>query len=133
MANFSAELRKLGVLQGQRHVLPILALKVAKAAKARHIDESSALDVYVDYFKASSRLKTIDPYDNGVKANVSKLRQIIKARDPDLLERVMKAHSRLTLEGKVKPLYAAMVAACRAKNAGKDVSSKAAVARIVRL
>lgn len=115
MSKLTDKLRALGALQGARYVLPKLAMEVARAAKRRELSPEDALEVYVDYYKASSHLKTIDPYDNGVKANVSKLRQIIKAADPELLERVTRVHAKVGEREQVKPLYQAMVAACRIK------------------
>jgi hypothetical protein len=120
-SKLTLKLRRLGMAQGARHVLPVLAMELARAADEGRVKPDDALEVYVDYFKAASRLKTIDPYDNGVKANVSKLRQIIKAHDPRLLARVTKAHDKAARKSRVKPLYHAMVAACRYANANGRV------------
>jgi hypothetical protein len=125
MNKLSATLHQLGVQQRTRYVMPQLAMEVARAAARREIDPDDALSVYVDYYKAASTLKNVDPYDNGVKANVSKLRQIIKASDPALLDRVTDIHERLRARDKVVPLYHAMVAVCRIKNVSHRVSVKA--------
>lgn len=135
MTRLGPKLRRLGALQGTRHVLPLLAMEVAQAAQNHEVSPEDALEVYVDYFKASSRLKTIDPYDKGVQANVSKLRQIIKAADPDLLRRVTRIRDKLSAKYEVRPLYQAIVLACRLKNHldhGKQHLPDAVLARIVR-
>ncbi len=108
-----AKLQDLGRAQGSRGYLPEVAMELAIAAKAGQIEPDDALEAYVAYYKASSHLKTIDPYCNTVKANVSKLRQIIKCADPQLLERVTRTHRAMSRQGHVGALYPAMVNACR--------------------
>jgi hypothetical protein len=131
--NLSATLHALGVAQTNRGVLPTLAIEVAKAARKGTIKPDNALDVYLDYYRASSRLKTIDPYDNGIKANVSKLRQIILCADPELLERVTNLHEKALNAGHyVKPLYHAMVLACRAYNARPHKLTNGEIIKIIR-
>jgi hypothetical protein len=117
MSKLTARLRVLGNAQRHLHVLPKMAVLVATAAKNREVSPEDTLEIYTAYYKAASPLKTIDPYSAAVRVNVSKLRQIIKARDPELLRKVMVERDKLMLQGKdVKPLYHAMVDVCRAAN-----------------
>lgn len=91
-------------------VLPQLAFTVAHAAKAGEIDEESANAIYEAYYTEGGRIK-VDVQSGTFRAQCSKLRQIIKARDPVLLTEVTDAYREVT-DNRVS-LYDAMVAACR--------------------
>jgi len=132
MTKFSRKVQGLGKLQATRGVLPVLAMEVSKAAAKRDLKPEDALETYIDYYKASSRLKTIDPYDGGVQANVSKLRQIIKSASPELLAKVQEIHERISTRDTVRPLYAVMVAVSRRHNATGKKPTAAEIAAMVR-
>lgn len=108
--------RRLGKSQRQTYRLPIVAMEVAQAAKRGDIDVDDAIDLYIEYMREASGIKKWDPASNTIKANASKLRQIIKAADPDLLLRVERIHNTMRDKGELAPganLYPAMVNACR--------------------
>ncbi len=111
--------RELGDIVAQgRATLPRLALAAAAAAKAGQIDEDDAAGIYEEYIKRSQGLNHVEHSSNTIKANVSKLRQIIKCSmngydAPHLLRRVEVIHAKARVP--VKPLYSAMVDACRAQ------------------
>jgi hypothetical protein len=129
--SLTSTIRDLGKAQASRGVLPQLAIEVSRAAAEHDINPEDALELYVDYFQASSGLKKIDPFDNSVKANVSKLRQLIKAADPKLMEVVIRQHEKLAKKVEVKPLYHAMVEAARYKSKTGRRPDIAMLAKIV--
>lgn len=112
--NIDQVVKKLGRLQRTRHEnypLPQLAMEVAEAAAAKEIDEDSADEVYGAYIQESTGQKP-NPALMTFRVNSSKLRQIIKSKSPRLLQRVKKVHD--SYRGKnIRPLYPAMVDACR--------------------
>jgi hypothetical protein len=114
-----------------RGTLPDLALTLAGAAKQGAIDEGDVMDLYLAYMQASHPRRKLAHSDPPVKANASKLRQIVKAQDPELLKRVTEVHQRLVShETPCKALYACMVDACRAallRPLGKPLSERAIV------
>jgi hypothetical protein len=123
MTKLAKALRVFGRRQNARHILPLLAMEVARAAQRGEVSADNAIEVYIDYYMVASGGRKIDPYDAGIQANASKLRQIIKAKSPGLLSRVTAAHQKLSARGDARPLYHAMVACCRAQLArGKELS-----------
>ena len=109
-----ATLAELGSKQATRYVLPMVAFEVAKAARRGEVDEEDAAELYVAYWEGTAAPGKIDVRHDSPKAQVSKLRQIIMAADPDLLDRVAKLHEKAKREGRqVLSLYAAMVEASR--------------------
>jgi hypothetical protein len=134
MYRLTAKLKALGSARAASNVLPQLALEVAKAAARGAINEGHVNEIYLDYFQATKPGEKIDPYSGAVKANASKLRQIVKAADPELLARVTAVHHKICHKQPrtCRPLYAAMVLACRIKiSKGRRVSD-AELARIVK-
>jgi hypothetical protein len=103
-----------------RKIMAQVAIDVARASKRGEVDEDDAADLYATYYRASTGARALKGSD-GIKVNASKLRQIIKAADPDLLERVMAMAERVP-EGTRASTYAAMVNACRAKLDGRRVT-----------
>ena len=108
--------RIYGAMRKRAEVLPVFALELAKAAKRKEITADDAEELYLAYFKASTGLK-LKASDGSMRANTSKLRQIIRAADPELLKRVERIRSQAARYGPVRPLYALMVWACGVKNA----------------
>ena len=115
MFNLNTTLVAFGAAQGQRDVLPKMAVELAKAAKRGVIDEGDAMELYKRYFAASARTsaRALDQRAPNIKVNASKLRQIIKAADPELLARVTHIRERLRFEKSCRSLYSCMVDACR--------------------
>jgi len=104
-----------------RHLLADVALDLAHSAAHHEIDESDAMRCYLVYLKASTGAKA-DPADRSVRVNASKMRQIIKAADPELLQRVMSFSDRIPF-GRRRSMYAAMVDACRLQLNGRRVTN----------
>jgi hypothetical protein len=104
----------LGSKQSARYVLPIVAVEVAKAARRGEVDEEDATDLYLAYWEGTAAPGKIVPTADSPKSQISKLRMIIKAADPDLLDRVAILHEKCKREGEaVLSLYASMVETSR--------------------
>jgi hypothetical protein len=110
-----------------RDRLPVLAMMVAKHAAKGHLDEASAEPLYLEWIKGSTGATRVERGTNTVRVNTSKLRQVIRARDPKLLQRVMTMHAKLARTHVVLPLYDAMVQVCRYKNARDAMPSDNAI------
>jgi hypothetical protein len=108
--------RDCGKIMGQ------LALEVAHAAKRKEIDPDDAADLYSLYYQTASGVKP-NPAERSFRVNASKLRQIIKAADPELLKKVIKIQETLP-DSERRPLYESIVAACRARCQHKRISEK---------
>lgn len=105
-----------GVVATARNSLSDLAVATAEAAVKGKLDEDDAQGIYEEYIKATEPEHV--PTDNAIRANVSKLRQIIKvaANDRevlDLFERVRQMHGKLKTHTRTVPLYTAYVDAAR--------------------
>jgi hypothetical protein len=96
-----------------RHTLPEMATDLAERAKAGEIDPEDAMDLYLEYYRASMGVFKADPTLNTARANASKLRQVIKAADPDLLRRVSDIYDQMHHKVPCRPLYHGMVDVCR--------------------
>lgn len=131
MSRIAATVESIGAMQRQSG-LPELALIVAKAAAARQVDVTDAMELYSRYFAAAHPRRKFRETDAAIKANASKLRKIIEAADPALLERVIHIHGELRHGGGIRSLYDCMVDACRRSlHTGKHLSD-AELARLCR-
>jgi hypothetical protein len=117
--------KDFGVQQSQgRAVLPALAIAAAKAAEAGEIDEEDADKVYETYVKFARRITKVDMAAQATRAQVSKLRQIIKLgaeRGTEPLMKAMRLHPEATKQGRTLPLYDSMVNVARAQLARPGV------------
>jgi len=115
-----------------RHILPSVAIHVATMAANGEIEPDDAAEYYTTYFKAAADLAHIDPTSPTVKVQISKLRKIIQAADPQLLHRVSDMHFKLHRKEPCKPLYHAMVDVCRFKlSSGRTTISDTAIKRLL--
>lgn len=107
-----------------RRIMAHAAIDIAHSAARGEIDETDADRLYTIYYQAAKGVKitTDNKCEAGFRVNTSKMRQIIKAANPELLVRVMKASDRVPM-GRRKPLYAAMVDACRSQLAGRKITA----------
>lgn len=113
------EIVALGRMRHDLRVLPKLAYLAAEAAERGEVDEDDAQDLYLTYYEHTQTAKRgVDPGEATVRVQVSKLRQIIKSADPELLDRVTKAHAEA--RGARKSLYTSMVAAARLQAAARQ-------------
>lgn len=113
-------LRQFGRQQKRMNILPMVALTLAEAAKCGEIDADDAQELYLEYYKNSTGIKKPDVGSSSFRVNTSKLRQIIKAKDPALLRRVIKIHAQVSHERPTRQLYGLMVLVCRKKlNTGR--------------
>ena len=117
-----------------RSTLPKFALHICREAAAGEISEDDANDLYLEYIKTSTGV-SMDATANSVRANASKLRQIIKlgaeCSDAEtLLTKVIETHDKMLRQENIVSAYAAMVAAARERlTTGKHVPDR----RIVQL
>jgi hypothetical protein len=87
----------------------------------------------LEYYKASVGITNADASDNSVRVNASKLRQIIRAADPELLRKVAAIHEQMQKREPVRPLYHAMVDVCRHRlETGRRKVSDATIRRILK-
>jgi hypothetical protein len=91
-------------------ILPTLALRLAEEAKAGNVEADQANNLFERYYTAGGKLK-IDTHTSSFRVQASKLRTIIKAKDPVLLKQVADIHGKS--DGNRRSLYDAMVAASR--------------------
>jgi hypothetical protein len=123
-------LTELGASQRRAEFLPQVALEVAQAAKQGVINADDARDIYMAYYMALPRHRPPSP--DSIKANASKIRQLIKCKDPALLRRVIRMHRSVGQHHKVKPLYHVMVDACRLKGELQRAPTETQLTRLIR-
>lgn len=122
------ELAKLQRARGAgMGILATLALELAEAAKSGEVNADDAMDLYLHYARTATGIKTLQASDPTIKVNASKLRQIIKARDPALLQRVI-AMNNTVVGGR---LYATMVNVCRLRLTTGRKPSDAQIKRLL--
>jgi Flp pilus assembly secretin CpaC len=127
--------REFGRLEAQgKDALPMLAIIVAEAAADGVISGDKDSDgnddyvkLYAEYAKARGKKEVHEHTAGGIKANVSKLRQIgIAGAMPttDFVGTINMMHTKrqelVGLEQKVRPMYAAIVEAARTQIAQPD-------------
>jgi hypothetical protein len=111
--------RELGEVLARARTTPMVLVREAvKAAMRGEIDEDDALSLYETYIKKSQVTDTVDAASNTMRANASKLRQIIRCASArkdalDLLNRVIDMHGKVSRHLPTKSPYWAMVLACR--------------------
>ena len=118
--------------QRQRHTLPQVAITIAERAKSGDVDTDDTMDLYLEYYCASAGVSKADATSPTVRVNASKLRQIIKAADPALLREVSRLYEEMRHKVATKPLYHAMVDACRYKLEAGKTPSEATLRKILR-
>jgi hypothetical protein len=147
LEDFMSESRELGreLAQG-KDALPKWALKVARAAADGVIsltkDQDGEDDIaraYADLMKSASKKAVHEHTTGGIKANVSKARQIaIASTKPtcdfvDVLNRAVVLRQEMQAnDEKVKPAYAAFVEAARTQNEQDDDLSDDQLAEALR-
>ena len=128
--------KEIGRTQRHRYeglTLPVLAIAVAEAARDGEVNEDVAGEVYAIYIQESTGQKPV-PSEQSFRVNASKLRQIIRAKSPALLRKVAKLHGQVREKIRVRPLYPAMVDACRALyHTGKMPSDRQLLAIVSRV
>lgn len=130
MTSLKPLMRRYG--QTQRHTLPQVAIDIAQRAQNGEIDVEDTNDLYLEYYRASQGVTSADPTSQAMRVNASKLRQIIKTADPELLREVSEQFDTMRHRVKVRPLYHAMVDVCRYKLETGRHPSKHTIARILR-
>lgn len=111
MPNLDDEIAELG-MNRTNVVLPTLAHRVATAAAAGDIDEDSANEIFERYYTGGGKYQ-VDKHTTSFRVQCSKLRQIIKAKDPVLLREVTRVHNEVEPGGRKRSLYDTMVEASR--------------------
>lgn len=148
--DFMSDVRQFGRNAAEgKDALPMLAARVVAAAndgvidldKDKHGDGvDDAAFLYAEYSKSEAKKSVHEMTDGGKKANVSKLRQIIKfggmtTCDPvDVFNRtVIKRKKMVAADQKVKPAYASYVDVARAQlDLDRDMSDDEIAATITR-
>ena len=104
-------------------IMPKLAYAVAQAAERGEVDETDATELYTTYYSHTGQAaRHVEPTAPTIRVQASKLRQIIKAADTGLLDKVIEAHRQVIDR---KPLYPAMVDAARLQvTSGKPLSDR---------
>lgn len=135
LKDLMAEARELGrEMAAGKDSLPNFALKVAYAANDGVIstqkDKDGADDanrLYAEFMAAASKKAVHEHTTGGIKANTSKLRQIMVAATkttcdfPDVLKRLVNARKvAISKEEKVQSAFPAMVSAARMQNEQDD-------------
>jgi hypothetical protein len=120
MPRLLEEARDLGrAIAVGRSALPELALRAARAAATGEINEEDAATVYAAYLRQAQHITKPDMGLATLRAQVSKLRQIIKLgverrREAlKLFERVRELHVKCSHDDHVQALYPCYVGAAR--------------------
>jgi len=93
-------------------IMPQLAVAAATAAKRGEIQAEQANELFHTY-KTKGGKVWVDTETTSYRVQCSKLRQIIKAKDPALLDEVTKVYQTLGPSERKGSLYDAMVEASR--------------------
>lgn len=149
LSDLMSDVREMGrEMQAGKDSLPNLALKVARAVEDGVISTEKDKDgvddaqrVYGEFVKAASKKAVHEHTTSGVKANTSKLRQIMLAASKptlqngfyDALKRVVEARkAAIAKEEKVQGAYPAFVAAARLQVEQDDDLTDAQIGELIK-